>query len=471
MAVEGKLDHFRLPEILQVISQQRKTGILTVQGDRDIIAVSFFQGRVVSADALNETTMEGVGGVLVEEGRIEVGTLHRLSSRADAEGKRLADLLVDEGHVERAELLEALRIQTARLLLSLLHWEQGEFKFYGGDEVSYEEGFRSIGVDELLLRAIEEEEPTRVRQIPSLDTRLRRLESERPVVLRHARTLSGVPSAPDDGQTLWVTPDEQRLLEAVSPDRTVADVADEAGVSDERARYVLFRFVREGLVTPVGGTPALRSTPARPTPTGAGPVTGVGAPPSPRVERPAPAPRPKQPARPAPVELPDPEIDPYADVVPVRPPVTLAPRALAVGAAVVAALLVAVMVASYPVPFFLPFPWLGGERADLHEHRDAAHLQELDLAAKTFFLLEGRFPDDLDEMVAAGLLERGDLFDSRGRRLIYEPKERSYQVRSLVANSAHPSFEEGIAGNFLLDPEIRGGRDEERREPPLVLLD
>jgi hypothetical protein len=170
------------------------------------------------------------------------------------------------------------------------------------------------------------------------------------------------------------------------------------------------------------------------------------------------------------VELPETDLSQY-DVAPVTPPVTLAPRPLALGAALLAALILAVTVVSFPVSFFLPFPWLGGARADLHEHRDAAHLQELDLAAKTFFLLEGRFPDDLDEMVAAGLLERGDLFDSRGRRLVYEPKERSYQVRSLVARTDRPTFEEGIAGNFLLDPEIRGGREEGRREPPLVLLD
>src|SRR5690606_12284166 len=98
MAVEGKLDLLRLPEVLQVISQQRKTGILTVQGDEDIIAVSFFQGRVVAADALNEGTAEGLGAVLVEQGRIEAGALHRLASRADAEGRRFADVLVEEGH-------------------------------------------------------------------------------------------------------------------------------------------------------------------------------------------------------------------------------------------------------------------------------------------------------------------------------------------------------------------------------------
>ena len=46
MAVEGTLDLFQLPEILQLISQQQKTGILTVQGQNDIVAISFLSGKI-----------------------------------------------------------------------------------------------------------------------------------------------------------------------------------------------------------------------------------------------------------------------------------------------------------------------------------------------------------------------------------------------------------------------------------------
>lgn len=471
MAVEGKLDLLRLPEVLQVISQQRKTGILTLQGDEDIIAVSFFQGRVVAADALNEGAAEGLGAVLVEQGRIEAGALHRLASRADAEGRRFADVLVEEGRVARPELLEALRVQTARLLLSLLDWDRGDFKFYGGDEVSYEEGFRSIGVDELLLHALEENEPTRSRSVPSLDARLRRLESDRPVVLRHARTLSGTSNPPEDGYTVWVTPDEQRVLEAVSAERTVAEIADEAGVTDERARYVLYRFVREGLVAPLGAAPGA-AAPAREPSTfePAEATAGAARPAAQRPARPVDARRMSADAS-AERERAFDAPEPSEEVTVERPIATPRARPLAIVAAALAALLVVAATVAVPVSFFLPFPWLESERAAMHARRDAAHRLELDLAAKTFFLLEGRFPDDLEELVAADLLQRADLYDSRGRRLTYEPRERSYTVRPLVGGRDQATFEEGIAGNFLLDPEILGGREAAASEPPLVLLD
>jgi hypothetical protein len=153
MAVEGTLDLFKLPEILQLISQQKKTGILTVQGQQDIVAISFLNGRIVAADALSQTLEEGLAQVLVREGMITPSDLHRAAGEHQSAGGRLIDVLVERRYLERAQLLQALRLQTWRLLEQLLRWNEGDFKFYSGDEVSFEEGFNPIAVEELLIHA------------------------------------------------------------------------------------------------------------------------------------------------------------------------------------------------------------------------------------------------------------------------------------------------------------------------------
>ena len=153
MAVEGTLDLFKLPEILQLISQQRKTGILTVQGQQEIVAIFFLNGRIVGADALNQTLEEGLSQVLLKEGMISAPDLARAAAEHQSAGGQLIDLLVERRYIERAQLLAALRLRTFRLLEQLLRWNQGDFKFYSGDEVSYEEGFVPIPVEELLIQA------------------------------------------------------------------------------------------------------------------------------------------------------------------------------------------------------------------------------------------------------------------------------------------------------------------------------
>lgn len=461
MAVEGTLDLFRLPEVLQVISQERKTGILTVQGPEDIVAVSFLQGRIVAADALNATTEEGLGAVLVEEGRVPEEVLQRLAGRAELEGVRLADLLIQEGHVDREGVLEALRALTTRLLLALIDWRRGEFKFYGGDEVSYEEGFRSIGVDELLLSAAEERARGESRAVPALDSRLRRLEPNRPIRVRVTAGLDGASTGIESNSAIWVTPAEQRVLEAVEPTRTVEEVAQQAEVSTDHARYLLYRFVREGLVTTVYSSE--RHTPApRPAP-GARSAPTVG----PAMER-----RPETDAAPTPAET---RAAPARRPKRARRETGVVGRLQTAGLAVLAVAVTMMAVAATSVSFLLPFPWLGAERAAVHDERDSARLLELDQAAKTFFLLQGRFPDDLQELVSLGLLEPHDLVDSRGRPFAYEPRERSYRVHPVVPGGpadVEEFFHEGIGGNFLLDPDfLAGARNPSSTEPPLVLLD
>jgi len=154
MSVEGSLDLFSLPEILQMISQQGKTGILTIQGQQDIVAISFLAGRIVAADSLAHTIEEGLAKLLVSEGLLSAAELARAGAEHQVSGGRLLDLLVERRYLTRPQLLAALRLQTIRQLEALLRWQAGDFKFYGGDEVSYEEGFEPISVEDLLLRTL-----------------------------------------------------------------------------------------------------------------------------------------------------------------------------------------------------------------------------------------------------------------------------------------------------------------------------
>src|SRR5436305_10190100 len=156
MAVEGTLDLFKLPEILQLIAQQKKTGILTVQGLHDIVAISFLSGRVVAADALNQSMEEGLARVLLSERLLGAAELARASAEHQQSGERLIDVLVQRGHITRARLLSALRPQTYQLVEQLLHWPEGDFKFYSGEAVSYEESLVPIPVEAVLLHAVQD---------------------------------------------------------------------------------------------------------------------------------------------------------------------------------------------------------------------------------------------------------------------------------------------------------------------------
>ncbi|HET7452598.1 MAG TPA: DUF4388 domain-containing protein, partial [Thermoanaerobaculia bacterium] len=68
MALRGTLRDFSLGEILQLISFQRKTGVLTVEGEEDTVSVSFLDGKVVAADSLKRRFENRLGNLLVRAG-------------------------------------------------------------------------------------------------------------------------------------------------------------------------------------------------------------------------------------------------------------------------------------------------------------------------------------------------------------------------------------------------------------------
>ena len=444
MAVEGTLDLFKLPEILQLISQQKKTGILTVQGQQDIVAISFLSGRIVAADALNQPLEEGLSQILLKEGMIGAPDLGRASAEHQSSGGRLIDLLVERRYIERAQLLEALRLQTSRLLQQLLRWSQGDFKFYSGDEVSYEEGFEPISVEELLIHAAQHAPAApKPRPAPAL-----------------------VPPPPASPPAPQGTPPQV----AVPPQRPAPPPAP----------------------LPVDAIPfpAPRATASTPFP-GAEPMIPPDMPPQPGAQvailesnaQKAAQARGQAAGAEGTAGLsgilalvpPDaPEASGIFRQMKVEPRVV--PSNLPAWAGrVLAALLTALVVAALllrPDSLVVPFPWQERERDVLVRDQRAALYLKIDRAAKTWFLLKGSFPDRLQELVTAGLLAPGDLQDPEGQPLRYAASEESYTLQPLHEGQPHAGAGEtqAITGNFLLDPEFLTVTPASAG-PPLVLLD
>jgi Domain of unknown function (DUF4388) len=150
MAYEGSLTESPFPQVLQRIGRSADTGILTVQGKDEIIGVTFLDGEVVSVDAVNEAPEDGLGFILEDRGLIRRDEFTALMAENQAGGGRVVDLLVERGYVSRQQMLDAVRRQTLRLCEAACSWREGQFRFYRGEQVSYERGIEPLNVDDLL---------------------------------------------------------------------------------------------------------------------------------------------------------------------------------------------------------------------------------------------------------------------------------------------------------------------------------
>ncbi|MCB1055315.1 MAG: DUF4388 domain-containing protein [Acidobacteria bacterium] len=460
MSVEGSLDLFQLPEILQTVAHQQKTGILTIQGQNDIVAISFLKGKVVAADSLNQTGEQALVELLRRESMVEDETLRQASAQADQTGARLQDVLLEGSYLTRPELLAVLRLQYQELLGGLLGWREGEFKFYSNDEVAYEEGLTPIVVQDLLMRylapedidedsralevLIAEDAPVEIPPPPSgrvdVELPLERLPNPRPIKVR----ASGTDPTSDDEGFVVLSPLEQQILGRVNGARNVGDLAIDCGLDVRRVQIAADRLIDLGLVRPAGaggdGLPLFDDVPAG--------------------------------AELADLQSLDAEL---AEAGRRRSGIDRevwaqwGARLLAAIGAV--ALLVALL--RHPQEVLLPMPWQQEERLGMiAQQRDAEYLR-IDRAAKTYFLMQGRFPEQLDTLVSEQLLPRDLLADPEGRPLLYQPGDVQYQLEPLGVDG-EPQLElassEAITGNFLLDLDFFSIPGDSLQQP-LVLID
>jgi hypothetical protein len=477
MIARGSLDVLGLPEVLQMVSAQSKTGILTVQGTEDIVAISFLDGRIVAADALNQTVEEGLGRILTERGWVDRDEIKTLARAADHGDGRLIDLLVSRGAISRERLLEALRVQTFQLLLALLDWNVGEFKFYGGDEVSYEEGFDPIRVDDVLLRGAEEASLRAAHALPAPGSHLGRTALQPEIVVRPLGEPVPDPSepSPDGSDRVWLSPEETAVLQAVNPERPVSAVAEIAGLTVERTRYLAYQLIERGLVEetarpqgferplerPVAAPSAAPPRPARSDALAEPPTTLA----APEIARPSPSVR-SPGAHRAPLDDP-------APTAPRRPRVVLDGRLETVVASVLGAVACAAVVLGLlfsPGTWLVPQPWLDAERSSLVDTQRRAALTELHRAADLHFLIEGRYPSDLDRLVDQGYLASGAANLPGEVRAAFTADETGTSVE-LPADADAGTARWTIDGDFLLDPEFAQLVDPSAARPPLVLLD
>jgi hypothetical protein len=153
--LQGKIERFTLPEIFQLISTGRKTGTLGIQRGDDIVMVYFKDGSVIYGYGPRKTYH--VGRMLVEKKRITPEQLDEAiaeQSNQISSGKRLGQILIEKGYIDRADIAEVVREQVEELIYSLMSWDNGSFKFYENQYPTEEEITVNLSTENVVLEGL-----------------------------------------------------------------------------------------------------------------------------------------------------------------------------------------------------------------------------------------------------------------------------------------------------------------------------
>ena len=232
--LQGNIERFTLPEILQLIASGRKSGTLGIQRDDSIVMVYFKQGNIIYGYGPRQTYH--LGQLLKDRGVISARQLEdaiRIQAQTE-NSKRLGEILVARRFIDRADLEAVVTQQVEQLLYSLLSWTSGSFKFYEDQFPTDEEIVVNLSVENVILEG------------------LRRID-EQNMISETLPDLSAVYtiSASQGGRTRNVALEaaEWNIMALVDGHRTFEQVAEASPMDREETLKKLARLKLAGLIT------------------------------------------------------------------------------------------------------------------------------------------------------------------------------------------------------------------------------
>ncbi len=235
MAIKGSLKEASLPDVIQLLALGRKTGCLAV-ADRQNFGYTYFDdGRIVFASIVNRR--DRLGDLLVRNGRISDQQLRSAVDRqSDDRERKLGEILVDLGHITRAELEEHIRVQVEEAVYYLFTWNSGTFNFEAGVRPEREDFLVSINPESLLLEGARrvDEWSLIAKKIPTLDIVF---EADQPRLQAAGVRLS----------------DEQEIILPLLNGRNdVQDVVDASGLVEFEVGKAIYGLLAAGFARRVG---------------------------------------------------------------------------------------------------------------------------------------------------------------------------------------------------------------------------
>jgi len=151
--LDGRIAPGIFPGILRRLYLEHRTGLLEINNGADRCSVCFINGRIAWGQA--SMTECQLGPVVVRHGLVSQEALDQVVDLVGG-GKRLGELLLELGSMDRQTLDDALALQVRETLLAAFAWLQGSWRFeeHPADRFKgYDQELR-IATGDLILDAV-----------------------------------------------------------------------------------------------------------------------------------------------------------------------------------------------------------------------------------------------------------------------------------------------------------------------------
>lgn len=261
MALRGTLGDFGIADIFQLVGHQTKTGVLLLKNRELEVRIFFVEGNVVKAEQSSRDKRDLLGNIMLRAGVLNEPQLEEALTTQQRTLRRLGDILVENGFVDRKTLREFTRLQTTETIYRLFQWKVGTYEFsqqdVDYDEESYEpiraetilmEGFRMVDEWPAVRRVIPNDQAT-FTVLKALPEQKGKAESEDEDLLAGLddafREMEEGKAPDDDDDDDVIGKNERKVFALVVPGRTLAEITDRSRLGEFETTKALANLVRE----------------------------------------------------------------------------------------------------------------------------------------------------------------------------------------------------------------------------------
>jgi hypothetical protein len=242
MALQGNLRDFSITEILQLIGQQLKTGVLRIHKGNKLIEIYFVDGMIVHVYSNYRGKKDLIGEVLVKAQFVTQEQLDRVLRIQKETLKYIGEIFVELQLLTKEDLLKVISTQVYETIYDLFWWEEGEFSFDIKLVESYKKVPFALSTEQVMLNIL--------RMVDEWSEIEKKIFSPNLVFKKslegHGKSDSALTLPSDIRKDL--STEQESIYKLVDGSRSVQDIIDRSLLGKFNASEILAYLLEVGLI-------------------------------------------------------------------------------------------------------------------------------------------------------------------------------------------------------------------------------
>ena len=243
MGLKGDIKDFNIPEIIQLLGLQSKTGILTVRNGTKKVRIYFVDGNIARVDPDRTEHRMLMGEMLIAYGKLTPEQLEEALEAQKGTGKVLGEVLLQKKLVSKEDIQQVIQKQIYETTYQIFQWKEGTFEFESGEKPRDLKILPALSLDQLLLNVswMTDEWKEIEEIIPTMEMIFEKIPKKKDAQGKGEK-------GEEQEKQEKLTTDQKLVYELVDGTRTVREIMEASLMGRFETCRILSELLKKGLI-------------------------------------------------------------------------------------------------------------------------------------------------------------------------------------------------------------------------------